>query len=219
MYHVSTLLPHYEADAQQLEKKRHIGNDIVVIIFQEGDTPFDPTKIKSVFNHVFIVIRPIKPGAKLEGPLPQPIGFKKPIALPIHHLRMASLDPTQLGLSPRNSPTKGAASPFDMIRRTATMAKVTQFQIPGPPPASGGHGGQQSSHERSLSTSTGPVPNRIARANTTFLEKDSLPTSAGSPPVEKKAVTMATDHGSDECTVYDTEFCQFVTDLGCFGIS
>lgn len=57
MFHVSTLLPHLEGDEQHVEKKRHIGNDVVVIIFQEGDTPFDPESIKSVFNHVFIVVR------------------------------------------------------------------------------------------------------------------------------------------------------------------
>ncbi|KAI8929244.1 hypothetical protein BC831DRAFT_518847 [Entophlyctis helioformis] len=35
MYHVATLLPFRQEDKQQLERKRHIGNDIVVIIFQD----------------------------------------------------------------------------------------------------------------------------------------------------------------------------------------
>ncbi len=34
MFHVSTLLPHASTDAQQLQRKRHIGNDIVAIVFQ-----------------------------------------------------------------------------------------------------------------------------------------------------------------------------------------
>ncbi len=34
MFHVSTLLPFTESDAQQLQRKRHIGNDIVAIVFQ-----------------------------------------------------------------------------------------------------------------------------------------------------------------------------------------
>lgn len=34
MFHVSTLLPFTPGDAQQLQRKRHIGNDIVAIIFQ-----------------------------------------------------------------------------------------------------------------------------------------------------------------------------------------
>jgi len=54
MFHVSTLLPHNEADKQQLERKRHIGNDICCIIFQEssGDNfkpSFSPTSISSHF--------------------------------------------------------------------------------------------------------------------------------------------------------------------------
>jgi hypothetical protein len=34
----------------QLERKRHLGNDVVVIVFQAGDTIFDPTCIASEFN-------------------------------------------------------------------------------------------------------------------------------------------------------------------------
>lgn len=33
MYHVANLIPHNPKDAQQLERKRHIGNDIVVIAY------------------------------------------------------------------------------------------------------------------------------------------------------------------------------------------
>jgi hypothetical protein len=61
MFHVSTLLPHVQGDEQQLEKKRHIGNDVVVVVFQDGETPISPETIKSYFNHVFIIVHPIKP--------------------------------------------------------------------------------------------------------------------------------------------------------------
>ena len=37
MFHVSTMLPHEECDAQKLQKKRHIGNDIVCVAFLESD--------------------------------------------------------------------------------------------------------------------------------------------------------------------------------------
>ncbi|EGC30055.1 hypothetical protein DICPUDRAFT_83973 [Dictyostelium purpureum] len=62
MFHVSTLLPLYPNDEQQLERKRHIGNDIVVIIFQDINCspPFRPNMIKSEFNHVFVVIQPLE---------------------------------------------------------------------------------------------------------------------------------------------------------------
>lgn len=43
MFHVSTMLPHEENDPQKLQKKRHIGNDIVCVAFMEADeTPFCP---------------------------------------------------------------------------------------------------------------------------------------------------------------------------------
>lgn len=42
----------------QLLRKRHIGNDIVTIVFQEpGSKPFCPTTIRSHFQHVFLVVR------------------------------------------------------------------------------------------------------------------------------------------------------------------
>ena len=57
MFHVSTLLPFSGSDAQQLERKRHIGNDIVAVVFQEGATPFAPDMIASNFLHAFIVVQ------------------------------------------------------------------------------------------------------------------------------------------------------------------
>ncbi|CAL4078100.1 unnamed protein product [Meganyctiphanes norvegica] len=64
MFHVSSLLPYTENDNQQLQRKRHIGNDIVAIIFQEGNTPFTPDMIASHFLHAYIVIQPIDPCTK-----------------------------------------------------------------------------------------------------------------------------------------------------------
>jgi hypothetical protein len=60
MFHVSTLLPHSNKDQQQLERKRHIGNDRVAIVFQDSDTPFTPKIIKSKLLHVFLIIQPVK---------------------------------------------------------------------------------------------------------------------------------------------------------------
>ncbi len=59
MFHVSTLLPHSKIERQQLERKRHIGNDIVTIIFQENETIFNPECIASQFLHVYLVITPL----------------------------------------------------------------------------------------------------------------------------------------------------------------
>lgn len=61
MFHVSTMLPYTEGDPQQLQRKRHIGNDIVAIVFQETNTPFTPDMIASHFLHAFIVVQPLEP--------------------------------------------------------------------------------------------------------------------------------------------------------------
>jgi len=60
MFHVSTMLPYNPKDKQQLERKRHIGNDIVVIIYQEGDTIYKPTTISSRQVHVVFVVKTVK---------------------------------------------------------------------------------------------------------------------------------------------------------------
>ena len=37
MFHVSTLLPYEKNDPQKLQRKRHVGNDIVCVVFLEAD--------------------------------------------------------------------------------------------------------------------------------------------------------------------------------------
>jgi len=70
MFHVSTLLPYYEKDTQQLERKRHLGNDVCVIVYKDADEPFAPDTIKSEFNHVFAVI------SKVNAPSNSPTKYK-----------------------------------------------------------------------------------------------------------------------------------------------
>ena len=60
MFHVSTLLEHTPGDEQQLSKKRYMGNDVVMILFQEGHDPVDPATFRSHFNHVFISVKVVK---------------------------------------------------------------------------------------------------------------------------------------------------------------
>jgi len=59
MFHVAPLLPFMEDDPQQLERKRHLGNDVVLIIFKEGDGKVDVASFCSHFNHVFFVVSPV----------------------------------------------------------------------------------------------------------------------------------------------------------------
>ncbi|CAI5642508.1 unnamed protein product [Oreochromis niloticus] len=77
----------------QLQRKRHIGNDIVALVFQEEATPFVPDMIASNFLHAFIVVQAEEPCSETTSykvsvtaredvppfgpPLPNPAVFKK----------------------------------------------------------------------------------------------------------------------------------------------
>lgn len=77
MFHVAALMPYHQSDKQQVQRKRYIGNgkclllpspssciliiilneDIVCLVFLEGNQVFDPNAIRSKFLHVYIVVR------------------------------------------------------------------------------------------------------------------------------------------------------------------
>jgi len=64
MFHVSTLLPYEKNDPQKLQRKRHVGNDIVCVVFLESNcTDFSPSCIKSHFLHTFILVQ-VSPKSK-----------------------------------------------------------------------------------------------------------------------------------------------------------
>uniref|UniRef100_A0A6B2L8L9 Rap-GAP domain-containing protein n=1 Tax=Arcella intermedia TaxID=1963864 RepID=A0A6B2L8L9_9EUKA len=94
IFHVSTYLPYMEQNPQQLQRKAHIGNDVVVIVFQDGPNGgFRPSTISSKFNHVYAVVQPralgkgavtkynfsivSKSGVRIHGPVlpPPPVVF------------------------------------------------------------------------------------------------------------------------------------------------
>ncbi|KAI4902343.1 hypothetical protein NFI96_014074, partial [Prochilodus magdalenae] len=93
MFHVSTKLPFTEGDVQQLQRKRHIGNDIVAAVFQEEPTPFVPDMIASNFLHAYVLVQAENPCTDhttykvsvtaredvppFGPPLPNPAVFKK----------------------------------------------------------------------------------------------------------------------------------------------
>jgi hypothetical protein len=59
MWHVATMMRIVEDAKEYLHRKRHVGNDVVVVIFRDlgTTTKFEPT-FRSNFNHVFIVVQP-----------------------------------------------------------------------------------------------------------------------------------------------------------------
>ena len=73
MFHVCTLLPCIEGDQQKLERKRHIGNDFVTVVFFEPPSTdpsavFDPSVLISQFTQVVIVVSPaLDPEGKFSG--------------------------------------------------------------------------------------------------------------------------------------------------------
>lgn len=59
IFHVTTLMPtDIEKDAQCVNKKRHIGNDFVNIIYNDSGLPFRFETFPSQFNYVNIIITP-----------------------------------------------------------------------------------------------------------------------------------------------------------------
>lgn len=55
MFHVNTLLPYFPADPQQLERKRHVGNDVALIVFCDGSNPIAISSFQSELNRKFFV--------------------------------------------------------------------------------------------------------------------------------------------------------------------
>lgn len=51
-----------EADEQQIQKKKHVGNDHVSVIWSEHNAEYDPEVIKSQFNFVHVIIYPLQNG-------------------------------------------------------------------------------------------------------------------------------------------------------------
>jgi len=62
IFHAPTLMPSKESDPQQIEKKKHVGNDFVNIVWSEHIRDYKPTTISSQFNDAHVVIYPLPNG-------------------------------------------------------------------------------------------------------------------------------------------------------------
>ena len=89
MMHVGTMLPLNEQEVIQLERKRHIGNDILVIIFQDSDeVPVQLDSVDSKQNHVFAVVSPHGDGYKFALARKQGVPeFSPPLPAPCYLTR------------------------------------------------------------------------------------------------------------------------------------
>merc|ERR1719259_1424234 len=61
-FHVATMMPNSENDVQCVNKKRHIGNDAVHIVYNDSGQDYRNGLIKSQFNYASVVIKPIEHG-------------------------------------------------------------------------------------------------------------------------------------------------------------
>lgn len=58
MFHVATLMPNPTSDKYLTNKKSHIGNDNVILIYSQTPTSFSQETISGQFNFVNIIIYP-----------------------------------------------------------------------------------------------------------------------------------------------------------------
>lgn len=67
MFHVCTMLPYSELDVQKVERKRHIGNDVVTLVYKEQSSEadlFNPCIFTSHFIHCVLVVTPERRDAR-----------------------------------------------------------------------------------------------------------------------------------------------------------
>lgn len=59
IFHTATMMPTKIGDHQQIDKKRHVGNDFVHIVWNDNRRDYAPATISSQFNDVHVVIHPL----------------------------------------------------------------------------------------------------------------------------------------------------------------
>ncbi len=59
IFHVATLMPTKETDPACTNKKRHIGNDYVTIVYNDSGDEYALNTIRGQFNHACVVVEPL----------------------------------------------------------------------------------------------------------------------------------------------------------------
>ena len=60
VYHTATLMPSSESDPQFNKKKRHIGNDYVAIVYNDGGDKYKMGTVKGQFIYAHIISKLVK---------------------------------------------------------------------------------------------------------------------------------------------------------------
>lgn len=118
VFHAPALMPTVENDDQQIEKKKHVGNDFVHIVWSEHKRDYRPSTIQSQFNDAHLVVYPLPNGLfriqtfqkekiPFFGPLTDGMVVNKQILCPL--LRQTALNGNKRA---RFITTKGYQRPF-----------------------------------------------------------------------------------------------------------
>jgi len=94
IFHEITSMPTNPSDNQQIHKKRHVGNDIVHIVYSEDTNDYAPTTITSQFNDAHIIAYPLpnglfriqiyrKENVQIFGPLVHGMCVNKKLLVPL----------------------------------------------------------------------------------------------------------------------------------------
>lgn len=59
IFHIATLMPNRESDKGCCNKKRHIGNDFVMVVYNDSGEDYKLGTIKGQFNFVEVIIKPL----------------------------------------------------------------------------------------------------------------------------------------------------------------
>uniref|UniRef100_A0A182YAZ3 Uncharacterized protein n=1 Tax=Anopheles stephensi TaxID=30069 RepID=A0A182YAZ3_ANOST len=59
-FHVATLMPNKRQDPHCNEKKKHIGNDFVTIVYNESGEEYDLKTIRGQYNYACVIVEPIE---------------------------------------------------------------------------------------------------------------------------------------------------------------
>ncbi|XP_069762600.1 tuberin isoform X2 [Narcine bancroftii] len=59
IFHIATLMPNRESDRTCCNKKRHIGNDYVIVVYKDTQEEYKLGTIKGQFNFVEVIIKPL----------------------------------------------------------------------------------------------------------------------------------------------------------------
>ena len=138
VFHDISAMPtnHSSSDDQQIHKKRHVGNDIVHVVYSEHCCDYHPSTITSQFNDAHIIVYPLhnglfriqiyrKENVQLFGPLLHGMCVNKKI-LPIL-VRQTAINANRYV----RYKTEGYCRPFP-TRRKALDEIVERFKVPRP---------------------------------------------------------------------------------------